>query len=152
MTSIAAPSTYRQFDSTPPLNRAANDYMTQEGVRISCPLYLDPPSTSIRKQWLNEVRRIASQPHEVTQPDSMSGISVVSYGNRQPEVEAFLSMSLDSLRATLFTRGGMQPELVFKLQALTGIIAVTEKDLDAAFNARKKLAKDMIKSLTFDKD
>ena len=152
MSSIKAPDTYRQFDSTPPLNRAGNDYINSEGVRISCPLYIDPPSTSIRKQWLNAVRDIASQPHEQSQPNTMSGISVVAYGNRQPEVETFIGMDLDKLRASLFTRGGIQPELVFKLQALTGIIAVTEKDLDTAFNARKKLAKDLIKSLKFDKD
>ena len=152
MTSISAPNTYRQFDSTPPLNRAANDYMSNDGVRMSCCLYIDPPSTSVRKQWLNEVRQIASQPHEIKQPDSMSGISVVSYGNRQPEVEAFLGMDLANLRASLFTRGGIQPELVFKLQALTGIIAVTEKDLNAAFDTKKKLAKELMKSLTFDKN
>ena len=151
MTSIAAPSTYRQFDSTPPLNRAANDHMNDGGTRISCVLYIDPPSTSIRKAWLNEVRTIASQPHEVSQPQSMSGISVVSYGNRQPEVEAFLGQSLDNLRANLFTRGGIQPELVFKLQALTGIIAVSEKDLTAAFDAKKKQAKELMKGISFDK-
>ena len=80
----------------------------------------------------------------------MPGIQVVSYGTRQPAIEAALGVSLNSLRDILFSRGGMSPDLVIRLQEITGIVAVTQKDIQTAFDARKKLVKEFMSDFTFD--
>ena len=140
MTSIAAPSTYRPFHSIPPLNRAANDTITGNGVRISIPVYIDPPVT-VRKEILNVLRSKATEPIATSNPDTMSGIQVVSYSTRQPEIEAYLGQTLDNLRNVLFSRGGLEISLVLKLQNVTGIDIVTDKELTTAFDSKKKLSK-----------
>ena len=149
---IKAPDTVRQFQNTPPLNRANNDHINDAGVRISCPIYIDPPTSTIRKQWLSKLREMASESDITTEPDSMSGIKVVSYGTRQPAIEAALGVSLENLRNILFSRGGMSPDLVIKLQTITGIVAVTQKDIQTAFDQRKKLVKEFMSDFTFDND
>lgn len=146
---ISAPSTFRQFQNIPPINRAANDYMCESGVRICVPVYIDPP-TALRKDVLNQIREIAKAPLEATQqPDTITGIQVVSYSTRQPEIEAYLGMSLDNLRNVLFQRGGLEVSLVLKLQQVTGIELVVDKDVTAAFKARQNLVKTFEKSYPF---
>ena len=67
----------------------------------------------------------------------------------QPQVEAFLGMTIDVLRSVLFTRGGLSADLLFKLQAITGIELVTVKDLTAAFKARQAMVKTFVEETKF---
>lgn len=148
---ISAPSTFRNFQPIPPINRAGNDHMTEAGVRICLPVYVDAP-TALRKQVLNQLREMAKQPIEAAeQPNTLTGIQVVSYSTRQPEIEAYLGMSLDNLRNVLFQRGGLEVSLVLKLQEVTGLEIVTDKDMTAAFKARQTLVKNFQKTYPFSK-
>lgn len=147
---ISAPSTQRAYQNIPPINRSLNDHMTENGVRICIPCYIDAP-TALRKEILNQVRELARQPQEAShQPDTLTGIQVVSYSTRQPEIEAYLGMTLDNLRNVLFQRGGLEVSLVLKLQQVSGLEIVTEKDFTAAFKARQTLVKTFEKSYPFD--
>ena len=146
---ISAPSTFRHYQSIPPINRADNDYMSEAGTRDCIPVYVDCP-IAVRKELLNKVRELASAPIEATQqPDSMSGISVTSYSTRQPEIESYLGMTLDNLRNHLFQRGGMEVSFLLKLQSVTGITVVTDKDFTTAFKNRQALVKGFLKDYPF---
>jgi len=134
---IAYPSTVRKWNNDKPLNATFNDFHTEQGVRISQPIYIDLP-TSTRKELLNGVRSISNEPAEVEQTvNTVSDIRTISSSTRQPEVESFLGMSLDILRGVLFQRGGLSADLVFRLQQVTGIEVVNEKDVKAAFKQRQ---------------
>lgn len=151
MTSISAPSTYRPFANIPPLNRSANDTITGNGVRISIPVYIDPPTT-MRKEILNVLRTKATEPIATSNPNTMSGIQVVSYSTRQPEIEAYLGLSLDNLRNTLFSRGGLEVSLILKLQNVTGLDIVSDKELASAFDSKKKLCRAFSTEFPFEDD
>ena len=148
--SIAAPTVHRNWTERPVLNSAGMDYMTEEGVRLGLPLYVDLP-TQKRKELLNGVRS-ACAAVTTSKPGqgSLSGISVAQSQSMQPQVEAFLGVSVDVLRTILVSRGGLQADLLFRLQAVTGITFVTEKDFAAAFKQRQTQVKDYIKSEKFD--
>lgn len=146
---ISAPATFNQFANIPPLNRSANDVVTDSGVRISTPLYIDLPMTT-RKDILNRVRQLAMEPVEAKQqPNSLSGISVSSYSTKESAICFFLGMDISNLRNTLFSRGGLEASLLLKLQSICGVQYVTEKEICSAFDARKKLVKEFIKNHTF---
>ena len=141
MTSIAAPATRRAYQNIPPINKASNDYHCANGTRVCLPCYLDVPN-SIRKNFLNSVRELASQPIEASkQPDSLTDIKVMTYSTLQPDIEAYLGMSLDNLRNCLFSRGGLEVSLILKLEEITGIVVVTDKDLTAAFKKKQSQVK-----------
>ena len=148
--SITAPSTIRAYQSIPPINRAANDYNCVNGVRISTPCYVEIPNT-IKKQIFNELRTLASQPKAVAQqPNSISGIQVVESSTMQPEIEAYLGCTLDTLRSgVLWQRGGLEISLVLKLQVLTGIELFSMKDITAAFKGRQDLIKKFAETYPF---
>ena len=148
MTAIAAPPVHRNWDERRVLNYAGADYNTEDGVRISLPLYIDVPNTK-RKELLNAVRSVCATQF-TTQPANTHGITVVNSQTLQPKVEAFLGMTIDILRSVLFSRGGLQADLLFRLQAVTGIELITDKDLTAAFKARQAMVKDFKKEVTFD--
>lgn len=151
MTNIAAPSTVRAYQNIPPLNRHQNDYNCENGTRVCLPCYIDPPIT-LRKELLNQVRELAKQPVEASQqPDTLTGISVVSYSTRQPDIEAYLGMSIDNLRNVLFQRGGLEVSLILKLQQVTGVEVITDKDFTAAYKARQALIKTFDKAYPFDR-
>lgn len=145
---ISAPSTFRQYQDIPPLNRHQNDYSCENGTRICLPCYIDP-SISLRKEILNAVRTKASELIEVEQPNSMSGISVMSSSSRQPQIEQYLGMSIDILRNVLFQRGGLEASLVLKLQNITGLQIVTDKDFTAAFKLKQSLVKGFSKEYPY---
>ena len=149
MTAIAAPETRRIYQDIPPINRYQNDLTLENGTRICTPVYVDV-SMANRKTFLNEIRQRASEPIEATsQPDSVTGIQVVNYSTAQPAIEAYLGMSIDILRNCLFQRGGLEISLVLKLQEVTGIILITEKDLAAAFKLKHGLVKSFSKDYPF---
>ena len=135
------------YQSAAPINSFHNDHTTESGVRVSSPIYLDIPMAS-RKALLNGVRCAADQ-LAVSAPPSASGIKVESTTNRRREVEFFLGMSLDVLRTALFQRGGLSVDLVMKLQAVSGIEVVSEKEINAAFKAKQTVVKDFISSYPF---
>lgn len=146
---ISAPSTIRQFQNIPPLNRSANDYINANGVRICAPCYIDAP-TSLRKEILNVIRAKASEPIEHTTPNTLSGISVTSYSTLQPQIEAYIGQTIDNLRNILFSRGGLEISLLLKLQNVTGVEVISDKDITAAFDTKKKLIKEFSKTYPFD--
>ena len=121
--------------------------MTEGGVRISTPLYIDVPMAQ-RKGLLNGVREVISQV-SIASPASASGIVVESATNRKNEVETFLGMSLDVLRSVLFQRGGLSLDLLLKLQAVSGYIVINEKEVDAALKDKLKAIKSYIKENEF---
>lgn len=120
-----------------PLNSAATDYHSDDGVRFSIPFYLDVP-TQKRKELLNGVRSaIDSRTYTSSTPASMSGISVES-NTSDKYVEQYIGMDLSILRSVLFQRGGIPADLVLRLQAVSGVTVVTDADLKKAFDDKKK--------------
>lgn len=137
---ISAPSTVRQYQRIPPINAAANDYTTADAIRISSPVYIDL-STSQRKELLNGVREAVQAQPNTSQPDSVSGIRVETASSATSDVETYLGISLDVLRTVLFQRGGIECGLLLRLQEVTGIQFVTDKDFAACFKAKQALIK-----------
>ena len=149
MTTIHAPTTSRPFQRTAPINSAGNDLLTDSGVRISTPLYIDLPN-SLRKELFNGVRTACTAPSDArTATASVSGISVEESSNRAPDVESYLGMNIDTLRAVLFSRGGLPIDLVLRLQAVSGLVFVTEKEINAALKKRGTIIKTYISDFTF---
>jgi hypothetical protein len=117
------------------LNHYTNDYTTQEGVRISLPLYIDL-TTAQRKLLLNAVREVANATTEVN-VHSLSGITVAHTNGGLSKVESYLGASLDVLRSgVLFQRGGIAADLLIRLQLATGVEIVSAKEIEAALKAR----------------
>jgi hypothetical protein len=141
MTAISAPTTVRQWQRVPPINSAANDHMTVDGVRISTPVYVDLSVTQ-RKALLNGVREAVQAQPNVTQPESYTGIRVETASSAQSNVETYLGVSLDVLRTVIFQRGGIECGLLIRLQEVTGIEYVAHKDFAAAFKKRGAIIKD----------
>lgn len=137
---IKAPDTYRQWQRVPPLNTAHNDHITKSGVRISLPCYIDITMTQ-RKEILNACRDLCQATTITSTPPSMSGISVQTTSNAQSEMESYIGMSLDVLRGVIFQRGGIEAGLLLRLQEVTGLELVTDKDFTAAFKARHDAVK-----------
>lgn len=140
MTAIKAPNVSRQWQRVPPINAAANDHMTVDGVRISTPVYVDL-STNQRKELLNGVRSAIQSSSSVSTPDTASGIRVQTANATTSDVESYLGISMDVLRTVIFQRGGIECGLLLRLQEVTGIEFVTDKDFNAAFNGRKSIIK-----------
>ena len=146
--SISYKATVRSFNSPPALNSASNDYTTKSGVRICSPIYIDIPQET-RKAWLNELRRLASAT-TVREVSSPSGISTETATNADAGIESYLGLTLDTLRSSvLFQRGGIAIDMVLKLQSVTGIIALTEKDVAAALKGRTEQVKAFISDHAF---
>ena len=143
MSTISAPSTVRQWNRVPPINSAANDYLNPEGIRISSPVYIDL-STSQRKELLNGVREAVQAQPNLTQPDSVSGIRVETASSATSDVETYLGVSLDVLRTVLFQRGGIECGLLLRLQEVTNITFVSDKDFASAFKSKQALIKSYI--------
>ena len=119
-----------------PINSAAQDYHNEDGVRFSLPFYLDLP-TQKRKDLLNALRdAINNSRKSSATPPSASGITVDTYTSNS--VEQYIGMSMDILRGVLFQRGGLPADLIFRIQAVTGLTIVTDAQLKKAFDERKK--------------
>ena len=119
-----------------PTNAATNDTYCSNGARISLPIYVDI-SQQDRKLMLNGIRTAIYEQQPTTTPNSVTGLQVVNATNGQHEVEAFIGMSLDVLRTVLFSRGGMPLDLVLRLQSVSGMEVISEKDIKAAFKERQ---------------
>ena len=143
MPTISAPPTFRQYSSIPTLNNSQFDFVSASGIRVSCPLYVDLPNT-LRKQLLNGVRAKAAEVfvEETTQPQTISGIQVTNSATLQPLIESYLGMAIDNLRNVLVQRGGLEASLVLKLEQITGIEVLSQKDWTAAFKVKQTLVKE----------
>lgn len=139
-----ARKTVRQWAKSTSLNNSGHDYHASSGTRICLPMYIDPP-INVRKDWLNAIRSLtSSMTNSVTSPNR-SGLQVESVSNNTSDVESYLGMTLETLRtAVLFQRGGLPMDLVLKLQHLTGIQAVTDKEITTAFKNRQTQIKTYI--------
>ena len=123
---------------TAPINSSQKDYFTEGGSRLSLPIYLDPPM-SIRKQVLNAVReRVQESRVQAYKPKTMGGISVTTSDHTDFTIGNYLGMNVDVLRAVLFQRGGLPIDVLIRLQHISGIELLTDKDIKAAFDTRKK--------------
>lgn len=131
-----------------PINSAANDYINTEGARISAPVYCDLTTTQ-RKLLLNGVREKVMEQEVTTKPATASGISVVTRNAGTTELETYLGLTTDVLRTVIFQRGGIEISLLLRLQEVTGIEVVSQKDIAAAFTARKKQISDYLTSFPF---
>ena len=101
----------------PSINNAGNDYLNEQGVRISLPCYCDL-TTSQRKELLNAVRSIASGTVK-SEPSTISGLTVETASNQESDIESYLGVSLEVLRGVLFQRGGLEVSLLLRLQEAT---------------------------------
>ena len=117
------------------INHYENDPITTSGVRISCPLYIDL-TTAQRKQLLNAVREAAHATVD-TPVHSQSGIVVATTTGGLNKIESYLGASIDILRSsTLFQRGGINADLLLRLQLATGVEIVSVKEIEAALKSR----------------
>lgn len=123
------------------INHAGYDHMTEEGVRISTPLYIDL-TTAQRKEILSAIRQRLVESGQNRTPDTESGIKVTTMGTSQSEIETYLGMAIDVLRGVLFQRGGIEYTLVLRLQSVAGIEYVSAKDIQTAFKKRTDLIKE----------
>ena len=131
MTAIAYPTTVRKWNNDKPLNATFNDLHTEQGVRISQPIYIDLP-TSVRKELLNGVRSLANNPLRWSRRFTI--LTSAHILCRQPRLSP---PKMDILRGVIFQRGGLSADLVFRLHQVTGIEVITEKDVKAAFKQRQ---------------
>ena len=131
-----------------PTNAASNDSYSSNGARISLPIYVDI-SQQDRKLMLNGIRTAIYEQQPTTTPNSVTGLQVVNATNGQHEVEAFIGMSLDVLRTVLFSRGGMPIDLVLRLQSVSGMEVLSEKDIKAAFKDRQASVLSYLKENTY---
>ena len=142
-------TTVRQFQQTPVLNAAANDFVNSNGVRVSTPLYIDL-TIQQRKELLNHVRNAQRVTAQVKASDSHTGLTVETSSSNTSNVESYLGMNLDVLRAALFSRGGVPIDLCLKLQSVTGIEFLSAKDISTAFKAKEKQVKDWITNYSYE--
>ena len=132
-----------------PINHHSNDFYMKEGVRICSPLYIDIP-TATRKLLFNGVRTACQTTRNAPiQPDTASGIQVIESSAAQAEVETYLGMTVDNLRNVMFARGGLNLDLVLRLQNVSGIEVITEKDIATAFTSKKKVITQWVKENEF---
>jgi hypothetical protein len=123
---------------TKTLNSATLDHNTEEGIRISLPIYVDIPM-GVRKTLYNSVREEATRAATVlSSPKTVSGIQVTTYQVQENSVSQYLGASLDVLRTLIFQRGGLQLDLVLRLQEVAGYEVLTKEALAKAFDERKE--------------
>ena len=125
-----------------PLNASVNDTMTDEGVRVSVPVYVDLTHNQ-RKEILNNLRSKAT--HREYTPHTASGISTVTSVAPITDIESFIGMSIEVLRGVIFQRGGMPIDLVLRLQKAAGVEFVTEAQIKNAFTSKQKLIQNKLK-------
>ena len=129
------------------INNYLNDYTTNDGVRVSLPIYVDVPMSK-RKELLNGIRTAQADETTTATPSSVSGLTVETVNTRS-SVNDFLGMNADVLRGVLFQRGGLALDLVLKLQDIAKLDVLTEADIKKAFSARQKFILDEYKACKF---
>jgi hypothetical protein len=132
------------------LNASSLDYVTENGSRVSCPVYVDVTMIE-RKALLNAIRQVCYQP-STTQVKSISGITVENSASKQQEVESFLGCSIDVLRSVLFQRGGLPVDLILRIQSVSGYEVISLKDLDAGLKSKLNNIKEFSRAYSFDSD
>ena len=74
------------------------------------------------------MRELSKLQIETTKSKTASGIGVVEPADAEARFESFLGMHLNNLRNVLFQCGGLNVDLILKLQAITGLVVVTERE------------------------
>lgn len=138
------------FNPSLRVNSAQSDYIAENGARISTPIYYDASPTQL-KELYNKVRTVASTPISNT-VKSVSGISVDNYGSSQLRVEQHLGCNLEILRGILFARGGVNIDLILKIQQVIGEEVVSVKELEAAFKTKLAVVKEILKTNSFNNE
>ena len=129
-----------------PLNSAACDYHSEDGVRFSLPFYLDL-SQQQRKQLFNAVRTtIAATTKSTSVPKSRSGISVETFSHGEYSLEQYIGLSIDVIRTLIHSRGGIPADMIVRIQAVTGEVIFTDAQLKKVFDTRKKYVLDYVKN------
>ena len=128
------------LDKPVALNNYTNDTLTENGVRISLPIYIDVPN---RKPLLNALRSLVEQEKFDYTPKSQSGIGVSTAVAGGSSIERYLGVSLETLRSSiLFSRGGLDITLLLRIQSVTGIEVCPVADIEKALKTRIKQVKD----------
>lgn len=148
MNTISAPSTIRQFQRIPQINNSSCDYFTESGIRISNPIYVDIPNTT-RKEILNAVREKCNEVVE-QETQSVSGIRTTHSASAESTIESYLGLTMDNLRNVLFQRGGLQIDLVLKLQSVSGMELLSMKEIAAAHKAKQAAVKNVMENFTYE--
>jgi hypothetical protein len=131
------------------LNSWANDYNTEDGVRISCPLYIDiPNSQSGRKALFNALRAAVEAEKTVATPKTQSGISVLTAASASTSIESKIGISVENARSILFSRGGLDVTLLLRLQAVTGLEVCPVSEIEKALKNRIKQIKEFSAALS----
>ena len=143
---ISYPTKSRSFAKQLPLNHHSNDFTSAAGIRVSLPLYIDPP-TVVRKQLFNAVREACNGAATATPAiNSRSGISVETSDSRMAAVESYLGLTVENLRNVIFSRGGISCDLILKIQEVSDHEVISMKEIETAFKQRiaqiKKFTKD----------
>ena len=107
------------------------------------PVYIDI-TTNQRKELLNGVREAMTASPTQSTPTSLSGIRVETVNGTAPDIESYLGMTVDILRNVLFQRGGIEAGLLLRLQEVSGVTFVTDKDFQQAFKQRQDFVKGYI--------
>ena len=142
-------TTATKTTTTAPLNRGVNDWITDDGVRISLPLYVDPPH-HLRKQAFSALRAKIESRNQISNPESISGLSVSTAMSGGNDVEGFVGITMDNLRHTMFSRGGLDASLLLRIQAVTGVQLCSAADIEKAMKARIKQVKDFVAANRFE--
>jgi hypothetical protein len=129
------------------VNSSFTDYISDSGARISTPIYYDASPTELKTLY-NKVRQVASTPI-TSSVKSVSGITVDSFGSAQQAVERHLGCSLEVLRTLLFSRGGVNIDLILKIQQVIGEEVVSVKELEAAFKTKLNVVKEILKNYPY---
>ncbi|WP_162175621.1 hypothetical protein [Synechococcus sp. KORDI-52] len=95
----------------------------------------------VRKEMLNNILSLASEA-VIREVESATGIKVSGLTNAEAAVEGFLGVTVDVLRNVLFQRGGLPTDVVLKIQEITVVTDVTDKDLVAATKAKLAVIKE----------
>ncbi|AII49533.1 hypothetical protein KR52_10315 [Synechococcus sp. KORDI-52] len=90
---------------------------------------------------LNNILSLASEA-VIREVESATGIKVSGLTNAEAAVEGFLGVTVDVLRNVLFQRGGLPTDVVLKIQEITVVTDVTDKDLVAATKAKLAVIKE----------
>lgn len=156
MTAISAPSIFNVFQDIPSLNSAANDYTSDNGVRLCCTVYIDIPMNTAdgklgRKEIFNKLRSICNKPlPRKQQPKSLSGLTVEEHSTLEPYVCNYLGVNMGTLRSAIwFQRGALPIDLILKVQNVIGETIISDKDITAAFTKKSKSVKAFSKTYPF---
>lgn len=106
----------------------------ETGITVSVPVYISI-SQDVAKTLLNGFR-VAKQKELLENNQSYESNSVSVVTNSAPkmtQIEQELGMDENTLRSTLFNKGGISERVIIKLQNLLGIEVVTKEQIQKTY-------------------